>query len=132
MKLINTPRHFILLGCIALGALSLAVPSLSSAEGKGASKLMFAGPSAPASAQPVASSRAEMSCTRCTDGYTKVTDTTLKGMRAGAMKDVPTPLCPSCETKIVSVGVGKAKTDKAVHSCGNNAKIQTSCCMAVR
>lgn len=125
-------RHVIVLGCVAVGTLGLMAPSLALAQGKGASKLMFAAPRGQTQTQAVASSRPEMSCPRCTDGYAKVADTSAKGMRAGSMRTVSTHLCTSCETKIVSVGAGKAKTDKIAHSCGNNATVQASCCIAVK
>ena len=132
MKLNNTPRYFIVLGCVAVSAIGLLTPSLTLAEGKGAAKLMFGAPAAQPQLQAAAPSRSEMACPRCTDGYTKVTDTSAKGMRAGSTQIVPSHLCASCETKIVSVGAGKAKADKVTHSCGNTATAQASCCMAVK
>jgi hypothetical protein len=132
MKIFNNPRHFIVLSCVAVSALGLLAPTLTLAQGKGASKLMFAAPTGQTQAQVVASSRSEMPCPRCTDDYAKVANTFAKGMQAGSMRTVSVHLCTSCQTKIVSVGVGKAKTDQAVHSCGMNGKATASCCMAAK
>jgi hypothetical protein len=128
MKTLKNVRNSIFLGCLALGTLGLLTPGLTLAEGKGASKLMFAASASQTQVQPASS----MPCSRCTDGYTKVGDTSAKGMKAGTMKNIPVHLCASCQTKIVSVGSGKAKTDKAVHTCGNPTIAQASCCMAAK
>jgi hypothetical protein len=116
----------ILVGCLILGMVGLLAPTLSSAEGKGASKLMSPTPTA----QVQAAKTTHMAC--CADAYVKVADTSAKGMNAGATKAVPTHMCPSCQTKIVSVGTGKAKTDSVIHSCGNNAVASTSCCSTTK
>jgi hypothetical protein len=127
MKSLKTLRNSLFLGCIALGTAGLLTPSQTLAEGKGASKLMFI-----ASEQAAPSKLSQMSCPRCTDGYTKVANTSAKGLRAEPMRTVAVHMCSSCETKIVSVGAGKAKTDKVTHSCGNNGAVEASCCMAAR
>src|SRR5690242_20754755 len=124
MKSLTNLRNSLFLGCLALGTLGLLAPSLTLAEGKGASKLMFA----PATNQSnmVASSSAHKGCARCTDGYTRVADTAPKGIRAEQMRTIALHMCSSCQTKISTVGTGKAKTDKVVHSCGSG---EASCCV---
>ena len=116
----------ILVASLVLGTFGLVAPTLSSAEGKGASKLMSATP--PAQVQPAKT--AHMAC--CAETYVKTADTSAKGMNTGATKVVPTHMCPSCQTKIVSVGTGKAKTDSVIHTCGNNAGASTSCCSTTK
>ena len=125
MKSINI-RNSILVGCLAIGALGLLTPSLSFADGKGASKLMSSVTTSQTQVQAAARNNSHMSC--CSDRYAAVVDQSAKGMRAGSTKMVPSHACSSCETKITAVGVGKAKTDSVIHSCGNNASGTTSCC----
>ena len=129
MKTVINLRKSIFVGCIGLGTtISFLAPSLTLAEGKGASRLMFVAPTS--QSQPAASKLSQMSCPRCTDGYTKVADASAKGLKAVSQKRVAAHGCSSCETKIVAVGTGKAKTDKTVHTCGNNKAVGSSCCMA--
>jgi hypothetical protein len=130
MKTLKNFRNPLFLGCLALGALGLLAPTLTLAEGKGASKLMSPSSISQVRPQTAPSKISQMPCVRCTDGYTKVVDKSAKGMRADTMRTVAVHLCPSCQTKIVSVGAGKAKTDKVAHSCGTTA--EASCCMAAK
>jgi hypothetical protein len=121
----NLPRSLFLTG-VAIGALALVTPTLTWADGKGASKLMFA--AQPQTQVQSAPAKAAMSCPQCKDVYTKVADTTAKGMRSEPTKTVATHMCPACSTKITEVGAGKAKTNKVVHSCA----METSCCVATK
>ena len=130
MKSFKNLRNSLFLGCLALGTVGLLAPGLTLAEGKGASKLMFP-PASPAQAATV-SAPAKMSCAQCTDAYARVMDENAKGMRAGSMRMAAVHGCPACQTKIMSVGTGKAKTDKVVHSCGQSSPSQSSCCMAAK
>ena len=131
MKSINKLPHSIFLGCIVLGTFGVLSPSLTLADGKGSSKLLFP-EAAPAKVQSVPAKASAMACPRCLDVYTKVVDTSVKGMRAERLRMVPAHACPSCQTKITSIGVGKAKTDKVAHTCGTTAGAQASCCMAAK
>ena len=126
MKTLKNLSHSFLFTGLAIGTLAFLAPNLTWAEGKGASKLMF-GPK-PQTALQSAPAKPAMSCARCTDAYTKVADTSTKGMRSEPTKTVAAHMCPACSTKIASVGAGKSKTDKVVHSCG----MATSCCVATR
>jgi len=114
----------ILVGSLALGTFGLVAPTLTMADGKGASKLMFA----TETVQSPAAKSAHMAC--CADRYAQVVDVSAKGMNAGTTKAVASHLCPSCSTKIVSSGAGKAKTDAVIHSCGSNTSPNGSCCVA--
>jgi len=123
MNIFNNPRHFILLGCVAIGAVGLAAPGLALAEGKGASKLMFAAAKIDRAPQNAALAKATgMSCPRCTDGYIGVADKSSKGMHHDSVKLVTVHLCSACETKITVVGVS--------HSCGMNGSAGAPCCVA--
>lgn len=131
MKSLKTLRNSLFVGCLALGAFGVLAPSLTLAEGKGASKLMFANSTSQEQSQAIPANHVQMSCTRCTDGYAKVTDSSAKGMRAAALRMVSVHMCPACQTKIASVGAGKAKADKVTHSCGAGSS-EASCCMAAK
>jgi hypothetical protein len=127
MKTLKTlPRALFVTG-LTIATLGLLAPALSMADGKGALKLMF-GPQPQAQVQPASSGKATMSCPRCTDGYKKVADTSVRGLRADSTRTAAAHMCPACSTKITSVGAGKAKTDKVSHSCG----METSCCVAAK
>src|SRR6476660_4776093 len=102
MKSINI-RKSIFLGCLAIGALGLLTPTLSMADGKGASKLMFSATTAQNRVQAASRNDSHMSC--CAELYAAVMDQSAKGMRAGSTKMVPNHACASCQTKITSVGV---------------------------
>ena len=130
MKSINI-RKSIFLGCLAIGALGLLTPTLSMADGKGASKLMFSATTSQNQVQAASRNDSHMSC--CAERYAAVMDQSAKGMRAGSTKMVPTHGCTSCQTKITSVGVGKAKTDNVIHSCDNKGTAAaSSCCVATK
>src|SRR5215471_20816228 len=102
-------------GCVAVGMFGLLIPTITLADGKGASKLMAgAGNSV---SQAVSVSDSSKGCPMCKDGYVMITDRSAKGMKAQTTKATPTHLCTSCSTQITSVGVGKAKTDKVTHTC---------------
>ena|SRR5579872_466146 len=131
MKSLKNLRNSLFIGCLALGALGVLAPSPISAQGKGASKLMFASSASQEQSPAIPANRAQMSCTRCTDGYAKAADTSAKGMRAAPMRLVAVHMCPVCQTKITSVGAGKAKTDKVSHTCGAGS-VEASCCMTAK
>jgi hypothetical protein len=132
MKLFQIIRNSIFLGGLALGTLFVLAPSLALAEGKGASKLMLNASSSQSQSQTVAAKPSAMLCGLCTDGYTKVPDTSAKGMRAGSLKTVAVHMCPACQTRIVSVGTGKTRTDKVAHTCGNDRTAEATCCVTAR
>ena len=70
-----------------------------------------------------------MSCPKCKETYAQVVDKSLKGLKAGEMKDVPIHLCDKCDTKIVTQGTGKQAKDTLVHSCKECGSEDVSCCL---
>ena len=70
-----------------------------------------------------------MSCPKCKETYAQVVDKSLKGLKAGEMKDVPIHLCDNCDTKIVTQGTGKQAKDTLVHSCKECGSQEVSCCL---
>jgi hypothetical protein len=79
-----------------------------------------------AAAEP--SKAGQMSCSLCQDAPIVVVDRISKGSKHQERSIVMSHQCPSCETKITTVGHGKAKTDKAVHTCKADGGKVTSCC----
>ena len=70
-----------------------------------------------------------MSCSKCKETYAQVVDKSLKGLKAGEMKDVPIHLCDKCDTKIVTQGSGHQAKDTLVHSCKECGSEDVSCCV---
>ena len=70
-----------------------------------------------------------MSCPKCKDTYAQVVDKSLKGLKAGEMKNVPIHLCDKCDTKIVTQGTGHQAKDILVHSCKECGSEDVSCCL---
>src|SRR5215471_7948933 len=70
-----------------------------------------------------------MSCPKCKETYAQVVDKSLKGLKAGEMKNVPVHLCDKCDTKIVTQGTGKQAKDTLVHSCKACGSEDVSCCL---
>jgi hypothetical protein len=59
-----------------------------------------------------------MGCAMCKSEFAKVQTLTFKGTAPAAVT-VERHECPSCGTKWVSTGHGKAKVESAVHTCGS-------------
>ena len=59
-----------------------------------------------------------MGCTMCKSEFAKVPALTFKGTAPAAVT-VERHECPTCGTKWVSTGHGKAKVESAVHTCGS-------------
>jgi hypothetical protein len=70
-----------------------------------------------------------MSCPKCKETYAQVVDKSLKGLKAGEMKNVPMHLCDKCDTKIVTQGTGHQAKDTLVHSCKECGSEDVSCCL---
>jgi hypothetical protein len=59
-----------------------------------------------------------MNCGMCKSEFAKVETPTFKGT-APTVVTVERHACPTCGTKWVSAGHGKAKVESAVHTCGS-------------
>ena len=70
-----------------------------------------------------------MSCPKCKETYAQVVDKSLKGLKAGEMKNVPIHLCGKCDTKIVAQGTGHQAKDTVVHTCKDCGSEDVSCCL---
>jgi hypothetical protein len=70
-----------------------------------------------------------MSCPKCKDTYTQVTEKTFKAVHPEELRTVGTHLCSSCDTKLVTKGVGKQAKDVVVHTCKMCGSKDVSCCL---
>ena len=123
--------YFLKFTCIglALGLLGvLSAPTAAFAQMKGAQRLM--------KLQTVEDLQhvekgdiLVMSCPKCKETYAQVVDKSLKGLKAGEMKNVPIHLCDRCDTKIVTQGTGHQAKDSLVHSCKDCGSQEVSCCL---
>jgi hypothetical protein len=121
--------RFIVVAAFALSALGVTWPARTlAAEGKGASKLMPV--KTVGDLQTVEKGDIlVMSCPKCKDTYATVVEKSFKGMKREELETVVIHLCPSCETKIVTTGPGKFKTDKLVHACKTCGSEDVTCCL---
>src|ERR1051326_621742 len=60
-------------------------------------------------------------CANCKDTLVSVVDKATKGPNHLVTR-VARHECASCDTKIVTEGIGKAKKDVAIHTCGADVK----------
>jgi hypothetical protein len=72
-----------------------------------------------------------MSCPKCKESYSQVVDKSIKGLKAGELKNVPIHLCANCDTKIVTQGTGKQAKNTLVHTC-KTCGSQDVCCCAIK
>ena len=114
---------------IALAIAGLAwLPSQVLAQEKGAQKLMKV--QTVEDLQKVeAGDTIVMTCPKCKDTYTQVVEKTFKAVKPEELKTVAVHLCSSCNTKIVTKGVGKQAKDELVHTCTTCGSEDVSCCV---
>src|SRR5262245_40367664 len=119
MKTINHNR--LLIAGLCAFALSLGTPAFAE---KGAETLVRLTKGTLAAKAQVAAPVAHK-CAACTDTWATVVDKGTKGPNHLVTK-VARHNCAACDTKIVTEGVGKAKKDVAIHTCG--ADVKAACC----
>ena len=120
--------------CLVVYVAALAIagltwlPSPALAQEKGAQKLMKV--QTVEDLQKVdAGDTIVMSCPKCKDTYTQVVEKSFKTSKADELKTMPIHLCSSCDTKIVTTGVGKQAKDTLVHTCKMCGSEDVSCCV---
>jgi hypothetical protein len=128
-KMTNHCRYLTTIGLAltVLGIVSAPLAAYAQAPGKGAQKLMKI--ETVEDLQKL--ERGDiivMSCPKCKESYSQVVDKSLKGLKAGEMKDVPIHLCSSCDTKIVTEGQGHQAKNRLVHTCKTCGSEDVSCC----
>jgi hypothetical protein len=102
-------------------------PSLLIAQEKGAARLMKLNP-APAPQQTVPTDIKPMSCAKCQDSYTTVTNRTAKGANPEEVKTVVKHQCPTCSTFIKTEGAGKNAKNVLAHTCNSCGSTDVACC----
>ncbi len=70
-----------------------------------------------------------MSCPKCKDMTATVVEQTFKAAHPEETKNLTMHLCPGCDSKIVTVGHGKTKTDKLMHTCKKCGSQDVLCCV---
>lgn len=111
----------------AIAALAI-LPSLASAQEKGATRLMKL-QTVQDLQQVEAGDTILMSCPKCKDTYATVVVKPMKGMQPDEIKTVVKHLCPTCTTSIKTEGVGKNAVNKLVHTCNSCGSDDVSCCL---
>ena len=129
MKTINQNSCRITCITLALAAIAfVSAPSAALAQMKGAQRLMKV--QTVEDLQHVEKGDTIiMSCPKCKETYAQVVDKSLKGLKAGEMKNVPIHLCDKCDTKIVTEGTGHQAKNTLVHSCKDCGSEDVSCCL---
>jgi len=114
---------------ITLAIAGLAwLPSQALAQEKGAQKLMKV--QTVEDLQKVeAGDTIMMTCAKCKDTYTQVVEKTFKAVHPEQLKTVAIHLCSTCDTKVVTRGVGKQAKDELVHTCKTCGSEDVSCCV---
>ena len=109
----------------------MALPTFVFAQEKGAEKLMQLQKinTVEALQSVEAGDTIIMSCPKCKDTYATVVEKSFKGATPDQLKQVPIHLCPTCETKIVTKGQGKAVVNTVVHTCKTCGSKEVSCCV---
>ena len=69
-----------------------------------------------------------MTCPKCKDTYTQVVEKTFKAVKPEELKTMKVHLCSSCDTRVVTQGVGKQAKDTLVHTCKACGSTDVSCC----
>ena len=120
--------------CLASSGLVLAIaalawlPSPVQAQEKGAQKLMKI--QTVEDLQKIdAGDTIVMTCPKGKDTYTQVVEKSYKTDKPDELKTATIHLCSSCDTKIVTKGVGKQAKDTLVHTCKICGSEDVSCCV---
>ena len=113
----------------AIGLMSLL--PVAQAQDKGATKLMQLKPiTTVADAEAVQpGDTVVMSCPKCKDSWVTIVTPSPKTGATPETTTVARHDCPGCEHKYVSEGVGKAMTQKLVHTCKQCGSKDAFCCV---
>ncbi|MDE3066206.1 MAG: hypothetical protein KGJ60_01500 [Verrucomicrobiota bacterium] len=58
-----------------------------------------------------------MSCPKCKESYAQVVEKTYKSVKPEELKNVTIHLCSTCDTRVVTKGIGKRAKAVLVHTC---------------
>ena len=119
--------------CIAGLAIAgtLLLPTLASAQEKGATKLMRLNPiKTVADAEAVQpGDTVVMSCPKCKDSWVTIVVAPTKTGAKPETSIVARHDCPGCEHKYATEGHGKMKTEKIIHVCKMCGSKDAFCCV---
>lgn len=129
MKTIKNLSRFILALGLSLAVIGiLSAPTAAQAQEKGATRLLPL--KTVEDLQKVeAGDTVIATCPKCKDSYAAVATESYKGMNVDQLKTKAIHLCPTCETKIVTAGEGKAATNSLVHTCNMCGSTEVTCCV---
>jgi hypothetical protein len=128
MKTAKTVCKTILITSLAVAALAWLPSSAQAQEMKGAQKLMKIQTVEDVQKIDVGDTIV-MSCPKCKDTYTQVAVKSQHAATPDELKTVGTHVCSSCDTKLVTKGVGKQAKDVLVHTCKMCGSEDVSCCL---
>jgi hypothetical protein len=104
----------------------MSAPSQVLAQEKGAQKLMKV--QTVEDVQKIeAGDTLVMYCPKCGEAYSQVSEKTFKAAKPEELKTTAMHLCSSCDTKVVTEGVGKQAKEKVVHTCKMCGSENVSC-----
>lgn len=126
MKMTNLKTTARISAILVITAVSVSLANAGSNE-KGAERLVSLTKASKASA-PAATAVAMPghTCAACTDTLVTIVDKTTKGPNHEVRK-VARHGCTDCQTRIVTQGVGKAKHDVTIHTCGTTGAAPVCC-----
>lgn len=127
MKITKALKSSVLIIGLAVAALA-CLPSTALAQGGGAQMLKKI-----QTAEDVqiieAGDTIVMSCPKCKTTYTQVVEKSYHAVTPDEMKTITTHLCSSCDTRLVTKGMGKQAKDVLVHTCKMCGSEDVSCCL---
>jgi hypothetical protein len=126
MKMTNLKMTARISAILVIASAMVSVASAASNE-KGAERLVAL--TKASKAPEVATVTAMMpahKCPSCTDTLVTIVDKTTKGPNHEVRK-VARHGCAGCQTRLVTEGVGKAKHDVAIHTCGTTGAAPVCC-----
>jgi hypothetical protein len=127
MKTANSVCKTILITGLAVAAL-VWLPSQAQAQGKQATQLMPVHTYEDLQ-QVEAGDTIVMTCPKCKTTYAQVVDKDFKTGTPDELKTVGTHLCSSCDTKLVTTGMGKQAQNVLVHTCKVCGSEDAMCCV---
>ena len=126
MKTVKTFKNIVLIIGLAVAAMA-CLPSSVQAQVKGAELLKKV-----QTAEDVQTIEAGdtivMTCPKCKTTYTQVVEKSFHAT-PDELKNTTTHLCSSCDTRLVTRGMGKQAKNELVHTCKMCGSEDVTCCL---